>query len=287
MATSSAFRHSRHYWHTNGAIGIPGGGAHRVEPAPPSQPRTPASMAAGGRQASHRLMTGAPPKPAVRQNGVAPGQSVLARHSTQAFVTVSQMGVPPSIGHCAFVVQPGLHAPARQTGPAAEVVQSLSAMHSTQRLVVSLQRRCGPASPALQLVVLTHCTHCWVVMSQTGRRMGPPASGAHSWSLVHPTHAPVAVSQWSSGPTHAIPPSPAQEAWHVWLLGQQTGVDVPAQSALVAHATHVPARQTLVALGHSAFVRQSTHPAGTPGAVHRTPASWPPASWPPLPLPPS
>jgi hypothetical protein len=65
------------------------------------------------------------------------------------------------------------------------------------------------------------------------------------------------------------------------LLGQQTGVDVPAQSALVAHATQAPLRQTLRALGHSALVKHSTQPAGIPGAVHRTPASRP-LSGPPL-----
>lgn len=174
---------------------MPGGGPHRVDPAPPSQPRTPASIPTAGRQASHRLMIGPPPNPAVRQNGVSPEQSVFAKHSTQAFLAVSQIGVPPSIGHCVLVVQPGLHTPARQTGPAAEVAQSLSAMHSTQPWLASSQRRRVPASPALQSVVLTHCTHCRVVMSQTGRRPDPPASAAHSWLLVHPTHAPVAVSQ--------------------------------------------------------------------------------------------
>ncbi len=238
------------------------------------------------------------PNPVVRQKGVAPEQSVFARHSTQAFLIVSQTGAPASAGHCALVAHPGPHIPPRQTGPAAEPVQSLFAMHSTQRFNVS-QRR-APPSPALQSLPVTHCTHCIVVMSQTGRRMGPPASGMHCAELVHSTHAPVVVSQWFVAPTHAAPPSVAHEAWHVCVLGQQTGVDEPAQSPFVAQATQVPPRQTLAPFGHSALVKQSTHPTGMPGETQRTPASCPPPllppscaplllpplSWPPL-LPPS
>jgi hypothetical protein len=194
---------------------MPGGAAHRVEPAPPSHPWRPASVPkAGGRHASHRLVFG-PPIAVTRQSGASPRQSELARHSTQAFRIVSQIGAPPSAGHSILVAHPGLHAPPRQTGPAAEVAQSLSAMHSTQRLTVVSQRRCAPPSPALQSPPVKHCTHCCVVMSQTGRRMGPPASGMQSESPVHPTHAPVAMSQWSSAPTQPTPPSPAHEAWHV------------------------------------------------------------------------
>jgi hypothetical protein len=204
------------HWQMNGPIGMSGGGAHRVDPAPPSQPLSPPSAPNGGRHASHRLVFG-PANGVVRQNGASPEQSVSAMHATHAFLAVSQMGSPASNGHCVLVVHPGLHAPPRHTGPAAEDAQSLSAMHSTQRFAAVSQRRCAPPSPALQSLVAVHWTHWLVVMSHTGRRSGPPASGEQSELPVQPTHAPVAGSQRSSGATQAmpVPPSTAHAAWHV------------------------------------------------------------------------
>jgi hypothetical protein len=192
---------------------MPGGAAHRIEPAPPSQPMAPASVAIGaGRHASHRNEF-APPNPVSRQNGVAPLQSAFATHSTHAFLVVLQTVAPPSAAQPALVRHPGVQAPARQMGPAAELAQSLFAAHSTQRFIVSQTR--APPSRALQSVAVRHWTQRWVVMSQTGRGP-PPPSGVQSDAVEHPTHAPVARSQWFSAPTHvAAPPSTAQEAWHV------------------------------------------------------------------------
>ena len=258
---------------------MPGGGPHRFDPAPPSQPSRPASgPGPAGRQASHRLAS--PPRRTL-QNGVATGQSAEARHSTHAFLIVSQTGAPPSLEHCASVVHPGVQRFARQTGPAAEVAQSVSAMHSTQRFV-AVSHSGAPASAPPQSAPVTHCTHCWVVISHTGRRSGPPASGMQSADVEQPTHAPVATSHLFVAPPHIGPPSVAHDAWQIWVLGQQTGVEDPAQSALVAQTTQVPLRQTFIPLGHWAFVRHSTQPAGTPGPpVQRLPPSCPPLLPPP------
>ena len=44
------------------------------------------------------------------------------------------------------------------------------------------------------------------------------AVAGQSIAVMHPTHAPVDVSQSSRG-GQAAPPSAMQAAWHVWLPG--------------------------------------------------------------------
>jgi hypothetical protein len=182
-------------------------------------------------------------------------------------------------------VQPAAHARvaipatpmARQTGPAAEVVQSALVMQPTQVNVAVSQRGVVPE----QLLSTSHCTHSFEA-PHTGLAVG------QVMEVMQPTHAPVVGSHtlgWPIPAGHIAPPSP-HAAWQVWLLGQQTGVVPVPQSALVAHATHALFRQCGVAVGQFMSVKHWTHPAGTPGAVQSMPASWPPPLLPPSVLPP-
>jgi hypothetical protein len=150
----------------------------------------------------------------VSQIGVGLEQFELSTHSTQMFVARSHVIAPGTV-HCALLTQPGAHVwvPLRHTGVDG-VVQSAFTRQDTHMLVAVSQRAVVPE----QLASDTHWTHCFVVGSQAGVSVG------QSVDVLHPTQAPVAVSQVLAAAGHAGPPSTAHDAWHVWVLGQQAGV---------------------------------------------------------------
>ena len=197
---------------------------------PPSHPATPASVSFGGKHCWQRFSRGPADAPAVSQNGAAVVQSAFDKHSTHWLFVRLHFMAPASV-HEVSLRHPVPHVwlPVWQTGPAAEVAQSLLVLHATQLLVVVSQT--GVEVPA-QSALLKHSTHRRVVgshcLSETGQSVPPTRQ---------PTHAPEVVSQIGrlDRGSHAVPPSTVHDGPHVCVAGEHTGVVPEPQSALVEH----------------------------------------------------
>jgi hypothetical protein len=130
-------------------------------------------------------------------------------------------------------VQPARHryVPGSHTGAA--VPQSAFDRQATQVWFEARQR----GAFAGQSVLLRHCTHCSLLVSQ---RVPPAAPPAQSELILQPMQAPVLVSHMGLRPPHWA--LPVQAAWHVWFPGQHTGVD-PEQPAEPVHCWQRPCEQ--------------------------------------------
>jgi hypothetical protein len=161
---------------------------------------------------------------------VDPGQSTFVRHSTQASVAGSQIGLPlpqlPFVRHCTQyppeALQYGVFPP-HCPDPEHPV---------THRCVAVSQTR--PPSP--QSAVVRHWTHTSADVSQRGRR-----ALVQLVSVVHCTHSIVEVLQ------AGVPPPACmhcvlfvQDMTHRLVAWLQT-TPPPPQLAVVRHCTHAPA----------------------------------------------
>ena len=88
-----------------------------------------------------------------------------------------------------------------------------------------------------QSVLIRHCTHWSLLVSQ----MAPPAAPpVQSDVILQPMHAPVLVSHIGLRPPHCA--LLVHAVWHVWLPGQQTGV-AAGQPAELVHCWQRPCEQ--------------------------------------------
>jgi hypothetical protein len=186
-------------------------------------------------------------RPSAPQTGVdVPLQSAAVTHWTHDDVAASQCCAVA--GHWLSAVQPERQVNSCGSQIGAATPQSA---FETQRTHWFLRQRGASVG---QSVFARHSTHCCDVGSHVF------ASRCVQSALVwQPMQAPLVVSQigaWSR-PHMALL---VHAAWHVWSPGQQTGVAVPLQSALVRHCPHEPATQTFALAGHCVSAVHSTQP---------------------------
>lgn len=130
---------------------------------------------------------------------------------------MSHTGRAAVVVHCALVVQPATQRPPWQSGAVLDV-QSLSVAHCAQVPVVVSQTGVPPWQSEFE----RHPTQRCVVVSQRDAE-----EFVQSEEVTQPTHAPVLVSQTVATPPavpQVMPPSPSQDAWHRFVVGEQMGV---------------------------------------------------------------
>jgi len=182
---------------------------------------------------------------AVLQIGVVSEQLALVRHWTHLFVVVSQTGVAPE--HVVLSVHWTQAPVAAHAGLVASAALHCAAVVQAPQVWL-LQIGVVPE----QLVLVKHCTHLFVAVSQTG------VAPEHVELSVHWTQVPAVEHAGSvaSLARHSAPVEHTPQRWAVEQIGVVTG-----QVALVRHCTHlfVAVSQTGVAPEHAELSMHCTH----------------------------